>query len=143
MNYKKNIAITAITITATTKVLPLVSATDHLANYQDSCVNYIASCCYTDKLQPIIKKWAQKSRESVPSFISSFTRHPYTTNTVSVSTRREVTGENRVLGRNPDFSSLLFTVTTTVCSRLYFFKLTQPLTVSIKEIENHIPFPMV
>ncbi len=54
----------------------------------------------------------------------------------------------RILGRNPDkrkFSSLLFTVTSTALPWDFYFKHTQPLTVSVKEnevknlIENQTP----
>ncbi len=68
---------------------------------------------------------------------------------VSVTPAVEKSPSGRILGRNPDkrkFSSLLFTITSTALPwDFYFFKPTQPLTVSVKEKgvkSDRKPYPL-
>jgi hypothetical protein len=55
---------------------------------------------------------------------------------------------DKIQTNSEEFSSLLFVDTSTALLEIYFFKLMQLLTISVKEkggnlIENHTPFPMV
>jgi hypothetical protein len=68
---------------------------------------------------------------------------------LSIHSRLEAEFLNEIQTKVLRISSLLFTVTSTALpGNVYFFKLTQPLTVSVKEKggkpdKNRTPFPMV